>query len=190
MDEVTYSTKVWGGEWLSTLNRHKDAQLIIGNNLDRKFIDMGKVSDIYHLPELKAVKECKTKYILWYSGDVYPPNTNWILDAIPLLEKYQIATCRWERGNLKYHKEHIEEVTDFGWTTFLFSDQCYIARTEFMQQIDYNTVHPIAEFYPEHGGNSFERRVAQYLAKTKTPMAVLDNHFYTHINSEDKKYEN
>lgn len=179
MDNVTYATKTWEGEWLSSLNRHPNAQLIIGNNLKRRFIDIGPTSDFYYLPELEAVKQCQTKYILWYSGDVIPPETDWVSEALPYLEKYPIVSCMDVRS---IPPNGIEE----NFERYHFSDQCYIAHTKFMQDIDYDTKHDIANDFPEHGGNSFERRVSQYLANKGTPMYVLVNHRYRHLSKEDK----
>lgn len=179
MDEVTYSTKTWGGEFLEALNRHPDANLIIGNNLGRRFVDIGDTSDYYYLPELEAVKQCTTKYILWYSGDVVPPETDWVSEALPLLETYPIVSCM---ESLSVFPEGIEE----NFETYYFSDQCYISKTDYMRSIDYEANHGIASEYPVHGGNSFERRVAQYLARCGTPVLVLAKHRYRHIRSEEK----
>lgn len=183
MQNVTYATKVWRGEFVQVLDRHRGVNLIIANNLGKRIVDIGAIDDKYYLPELEAVKQCDTEYILWYAGDVIPPTTDWVKDALPLLDDYPIVTCRWD------DVEPDKDRTDFGWTTYLFSDQCYIARAEYMRNIDYETDHPIKKEYPQHGGNSFERRVAQWLASQGTPMAVLTNHRYQHIDSRSKEYE-
>lgn len=186
MKKITYATKVWSGEWLSGLNRHPGADLIIGNNLGKRFIDIGDTGDFYFKPEFEAVMNCKTEYILWYSCDVDPPRTDWLTEALPLLEKYAIVTCRWDNVDIRLHEEDMVERTDFGWTTYLFSDQCYLAKTKTMQEMDYDVEHEIKDKYPEHGGNSFERRVGQWLAHNEKPMAVLDGHFYRHIDQREK----
>lgn len=175
MDEVTYATKVYDKEFVQVLERHRGADLIIANNLKKRIIDIGETEDKYYLPELEAVKQCKTKYILWYAGDVIPPETDWVSEAIPLLEEYPIVTCSWDNDPPE--------------TTYLFSDQCYIAKAEYMRSIDYNVNHEIKTQYPEHGGNSFERRVAQWLSKQGTPMKVLKGHRFRHIDSREKSYE-
>lgn len=179
---ITYATKIWRGEFLQVLERHRGANLIVANNLNRTIIDIGDTVDKYYLPELEAVRQCKTKYLLWYAGDVMPPETDWVSEAIPLLEKYPMVTCSWD-------DDPPAQTTDFGWTTFYFSDQCYIAKADYMQSIDYDLNHRIKDKYPKHGGNSFESRVAQWLSIQGTPMAVLANHRYTHIDSRDKNYE-
>lgn len=178
---ITYATKVWQGD-LEALTRHPNADLVIANNTHAKIIDIGQTDDPYFQPELEAVWKCQTPYILWYSADVIPPETDWVSEALPLLEKYPIVTCSWaEAPETPYMTP-----TDFGWENYHFSDQCYIAKTETMRSIDYNIDNPIKASYPKHGGNSFERRVAQWLAHNKTPLAVLKNHQYHHIPTEQK----
>lgn len=183
MKDITYATKIWRREFVQVLERHRGAELIIANNLGKRIVDIGDTDDKYYLPELEAVKQCETKYILWYSSDVIPPETDWVSEAIPLLEQYPIVSCRWDDDDRHGVK------TDFGWTDYHFTDQCYIAKADYMRSIDYDTEHPIARDYPQHGGNSFERRVAQWLANQGTPVAFLTNHRYHHIDSRDKVYE-
>lgn len=183
MKDVTYSTKLWQGD-LDALARHPKADLVITNNTHAKIVDMGKTDAPYFAPEMEAVKRCKTKYFLWYSADVIPPETDWVTEALFLLETYPIVTCRWD--GLAPEQQAYVDITDFGWTTFHFSDQCFVTKTDYIKNIDYETKHPIAEDYPKHGGNSFERRVAQYLANQGTPSAVLGNHQYKHILKDEK----
>lgn len=173
---ITYATKLWQGT-LDALARHPEADLVITNNTHAKIIDIGK-TDPYFSPELEAVKRCKTKYILWYSGDVIPPTTDWVAEALPYLDKYPIVTCM---DKLSVFPGGIEE----NFETYHFSDQCYIAKAKYMWNIDYDTTHRIAIDYPEHGGNSFERRVAQYLSNQGTPLLVLANHRYEHLIKEN-----
>lgn len=181
MAEITYATKVWKGEFIDALIRHPEADLIIANNLGKRIVDIGETEQPYYRPELEAVRQCKTKYLVWYAGDVVPPDTDWISEAIPLLEKYPIVTCKWNFFDPGDMTE-----TDFGWETYYFSDQCFIAKSDYMKNINYNVTHPVAERYPAHGGNSFERRVAQWLAHKQTPLAVLKNHSYRHLTTEEK----
>lgn len=179
LPEVTYATKCYNKDYLNVLDRHREAELVIGNNLGFRFVDIGDTGEPYYIPEVAAIKHCDTKYILWYAGDVVPPQTDWVHEAIPLLEEYPIITCLESIARAPKH-------TDGNFETFHFSDQCYIAKTEFMRQIDYNLEDPIANDYPFHGGNSFERRVAQYLKVKGTPLLCLTNHRYRHIRSEEK----
>lgn len=182
MRNITYATKLWQGT-LDSLQRHPNADLVITNNTHARIVDIGETADPYFTPEMKAINQCRTDYFLWYSGDVIPPTTDWVSEALPLLDKYPIVTCLWEDNP----DTTWLTPTDFGWENYHFSDQCFIAKTEYLRSIDYEADHPIKEHYPAHGGNSFERRVAQWLAQQQTPMAVLKNHQYKHIPKEQRQ---
>lgn len=177
--QITYATKIWQGD-LDGLARHPQADLVIANNTHAKIVDIGK-TDPYFTPEMEAVARCKTKYLLWYSGDVIPPETDWVREALQHLEKYPIVTCMESRAEVPDAVE-----VDGGYESYIFSDQCFIADSKFLKELDYETVHPISQIYPQHGGNSFERRVAQYLAANQIPLLILTNHIYHHITKEEK----
>lgn len=192
MKDITYCTKTWRGEFGDFLGYHPKVDLVIGNNLGFKFHDMGDTADHYYLPELEAVKQCKTKYILWYAADVTPPKGNWVKEALPLLKKYPIVSPFWTENYSSYAdyarreaKAGFEE-TDFGFADHAFSDQAYVAETKTMRDIDYDCDHSIKSLYPIHGGNSFECRVAQWLATTGKKRAVLSGFQYRHTTAEEK----
>lgn len=182
---ITKATKVWEDEFAEALQRHPDAQLIIGNNLKRRFIDIGPTNEFYYKPELEAVKQCDTEYILWYAGDVVEPKTDWISEALKLLKKYPIVSCAPHAVD----ERDIEvmrgfNITDQLYETYHFSDQCYLARTQYMQDIDYGRDSDIAKDYPFPA--SFEARVGKWLKTEQTPMAVLRNHQYHHLSKGEK----
>lgn len=197
---ITYMTKGWAGDMSEVIKRHKEADVIIGNNLDKKYkdkriVDIGGTGEPYYIPELEAVKRCKTKYILWYAGDVIPHKGDWLEEAIKLLEKYPIVRpshMQDERSYRNYVDAALSqpgmqlEETEFGYTTVMFSDHGYIAKTKTMQNIDYDVVHQIRDYYPLHGGNSFERRVAQWLATNDLRVAIIKDWVVKHISKEEK----
>lgn len=193
--DILYATKAWRGEWPHALTRHPKAQLIIANNLDVKFVDIGQTDQPYYEPELRAIKEAKkmgAEYILWYASDVIPPEGDWVSEALPLLEKYPIVSPFWEDNYTDYvrmsHQQargHFVE-TDWGFEDWFFSDQAYLAKVSTMLKIDYDCHHDIAKYYPRHGGDSFEKRVAQWLASTEQSRAVLKGFKYHHISRENK----
>lgn len=186
LQQITYATKVWGGEFKDVLERHPEANLIIANNLGKRVVDIGDTDNPYFEPELEAVHQAETKYILWYAGDVIPPDKSWLEAALPLLDQYPIVTCRGFGDNIDPMQQEHVKFTNFGWLTQHFSDQCYLSTAEFMRQIDYYTDHPIAKAYPKHGGNSFERRVAQYLANNDLWVACLKDYRYRHLDRREK----
>lgn len=190
---IFYATKAWN-DLRDVVKRHKKADLTILNNLGDKYLYM-ETGDVYYEPELRAVQEAHArgaKYILWYAGDVIPPERDWTKEAIKLLDKYPIVSPRQNEPYREYVSmakaqgyPQLEE-TDFGFTTVLFSDHAYMAKTSTMNAIDYDSDNQIKDYYPNHGGNSFERRVAQWLANTNQRVAVLRDYTFHHIPKEDK----
>ena len=189
---IFYATKAWN-DLRDVLKRH-DADFTILNNLGDKYLYL-ETGDVYYEPERRAVEEAVTRgaeYILWYAGDVVPPEKDWTKQAIKLLDKYPIVSPFHEDQYKEYvmmakaQGYHKLEETDFGYTTVLFSDHAYIAKTRTMADIDYEIDNPIKDYYPRHGGNSFERRVAQWLAHTDKRVAVLKDYKFHHIPKEEK----
>lgn len=195
---ILYATKTWAGDIKDVFSYHPKPDLVIANNLGFKLVDMGNTSRPYYAPERRAITEAKkmgAKYILWYASDVKPPEKEWINEAIPLLEKYPIVSPFWEDNYVDYARTAQRESsvnnggfeeTEFGFEEHFFSDQAYIAKVNTMARINYNIDHPIKKYYPQHGGNSFECRVAQWLAHTGKKRAVLKNYRYKHTPRDEK----
>lgn len=189
---IFYATKAWN-DLRDVVKRH-DADLTILNNLGDKYLYLN-TGDVYYEPEKRAVQEASARgyeYILWYAGDVIPPKKNWTKYAVELLDYYPIVSPFQNEP----YREYVEmakaqgypklEETDFGFTTVLFSDHAYISKVSTMESIDYNIDNSIKDYYPQHGGNSFERRVAQWLADTDKRVAVLKDYKFYHIPKEEK----
>lgn len=193
---ILYATKTWRGDIERVLSYHPKPDLVIGNNLGFKFVDMGNTDDPYYAPELRAVNEASVmgaEYILWYASDVLPPEKNWTRKAIKLLDKYPIVSPFWEsnygdfvRTAQRERERTGFEETDFGFEDHAFSDQAYFAKVKTMLEINCNLDHPIKAIYPPHGGNSFECRVAQWLAATGKKRAVLKDYQYKHTPRDEK----
>lgn len=194
---ILYCTKTWGGDIDKVFSYHPKPDLVIGNNLGFAFVDMGDTDGPYYRPEKRAICEAywrKYDYILWYASDVKPPEGDWITPALELLKDYPIVSPFWtedfeayalysvQRGSLGGFKK-----TDFGFEDHFFSDHAYLAKVETMVNIDYHLDHPIKSHYPQHGGNSFECRVAQWLATTGQKRAVLKDFKYRHTTDEEKR---
>lgn len=194
--KIIYATKVWKGELKDVWGYHPDPDLVIGSNLGFDFVDMGDTSDPYHAPERRAIIEAKKRkatHILWYASDVRPPEGDWVTPALKLLKKYPIVSTFWGTEDFNYYASTAQresgtgfELTDFGFEDHLFSDQAYLAKIDTMINIDYEIDHPIKRRYPPHGGNSFECRVAQWLATTGKKRAVLKDFRYRHTTKEEK----
>ena len=193
--KILQVSKCWRQDVDKILEYHPSVDLVIGNNLGFEFVDMGETDDPYYLPELRGVQEAAKRgaeYILWYASDVTPPEGDWVTPALKLLKKYPIVSPFWmdnykavldtfireERGGVKE--------TEFGFEDHMFSDQAYIAKVSTMQNIDYNADSYVKNFYPPHGGNSFECRVAQWLESTNQRRAVLRDFQYRHTLAREK----
>lgn len=203
MKDITYATKCWAGDWDRIFTYHPDADIVYGNNMEpeqieqakknygKKFVYIGETDAPYYYPERYAVDHTKTKYILWYAGDVVPPYDDWLRPALLLLESYPIVSPYWGGNWAEYvqgskREENGFEETDWGCLTHFFSDQAYVAKTKTMQGIDYNVQHEIGGKYPAHGGESFEKRVAMWLAATGNKRATLREYTYRHTPREHK----
>lgn len=156
---------------------------------------MGETKKPYYLPELRAIKEAKKRkatHILWYASDVKPPKEDWVKVALPLLKDYPMVSPFWEsdyQGYVDLSRREANggfEEKDWGFEDHFFSDQAYLAKVSTMLAINYDTDHPIKAYYPEHGGNSFECRVAQWLASTGKKRAVLKDFRYKHTTKQEK----
>lgn len=195
MPRILYCTKTYKEDIDKVFSYHPKPDLVIGNNLGFKFIDIGDTDDPYFAPEMKAIDQAYVsgaEYILWYAGDALPPKKDWITPALKLLEKYPIVSPFWEDNFTDYvrtskaQNRGIFTETDFGFEDQFFSDQAYIAKVKTMKNIDYSLDHPIKQFYPQHGGNSFECRVGQWLATTDQKRAVLKDFTYRHTPKSEK----
>lgn len=194
------ATKMWEGEWAEVLERHPDFDLYVGNNLEPptvrklrkllgdRFVDLGPTGHPYYIPERAAADmSLDEDYIVWFAGDVIEPTEDWLKEALPLLEEYPFVSPRLWGENID-ERDHngTLDITPWGWTSYYFSDQAWVTKGNTLKKVDYDIKHRIAKGYPVHGGNSFERRVAQWLASTKQPVAWLKKFRAWHIDKREK----
>lgn len=196
--KILLATKTWKGDFSDVLSYHPNPDLVIGNNLGFDFVDMGKTKFPYYLPERRAIQEAharKATHILWFASDVKPQFDIEVFKsvALPLLKDYPIVSPFWGTESFEYYSATAQretgtgfEYTDFGFEDHLFSDQAYLAEVDTMFKLNYKCDHPIKKHYPQHGGNSFECRVGQWLATTGKKRAVLKDFRYQHTTSEEK----
>lgn len=195
--KIIYATKAWGKDIKDVFSYHPKPDLVVANNLGFRLIDIGETDEPYYQPELQAVYQAEdmgAEYILWYASDVKPPEGDWVTPALKLLKKYAVVSPFWEMNATDFARTAQREVhrgtgfkeTDFGFEDYVFSDQAYLAKIKTMLEIDYETDHPVKNLYPPHGGNSFERRVAQWLAATGKKRAVLTSFQYRHTPRDEK----
>lgn len=193
--KILYATKTWGGDIDKVFSYHPKPDLVIGNNLGFDFVDMGQAEQPYYQPELRAVYEAfkrEATHILWYASDVKPPEGDWVTPALKLLGDYPMVSPFWTEPYDSYvdlakrqgHGGFNEK--EWGFETEIFSDHVYLAKVDTMLRIDYNTQHDVGKFYPQHGGDSFEKRVGQWLASTGQKRAVLRDFSYRHTTGDEK----
>lgn len=142
--------------------------------------------------EMHLANESRAKYWVHYASDVGLSDWEWWKDAMPLLEDYAVVMPFWASEGLdtwvswakREPGQKTFETTPWGIETHMFSDQCFMVKLPFKPNL--NCRHPIKQHYPAHGGNSFERRVAQWLARTNQKVAVMGQHHYNHQDNRDK----
>jgi len=195
--QTLYVTKCWKEDFKDVLSYHPNPDLVIGNNLGFDFVDMGPTNQPYYQPEYRALVEAKRRgatYIMWFAGDVQPQFDieDFKKKALSILKDYPMVRPFWQESYGDYvtlarreEKGGFKE-TDWGFETEVFSDHAYFAKVNTMLSIDYETVHNIRDLYPQHGGNSFECRVGQWLAAKGKKSAVLRDFQYRHSPKEEK----
>lgn len=195
--KTIYATKTWAGDFKEVLNYHARPDLVIGNNLGFEFVDMGNTTHPYYHPEYRALVEADRRgatHILWFASDAQPQFDVEVFKsvALPLLKDYPIVRPFWSEPYASYVDMAERDnrggfrQTEFGFETEIFSDHAYLAKVKTMLEIDYETVHDIRQYYPQHGGNSFECRVAQWLATKGKKSAVLKDFSYKHTTKDEK----
>jgi hypothetical protein len=142
-----------------------------------KFYDIEKESFgkgyYYSSAELVGLYLSKSRYHLHFSSDSFMPKKSkqqWIVEAYHIMEKhpeYIVANPTWNLLYREAKKESSGEKIGNFYAGYGFSDQCYLVRTSNFREKIYNFHHPLSERYPEHGGESFEKRVDSYM-RTKS----------------------
>ncbi|MDR0541896.1 MAG: hypothetical protein LBH19_06750 [Dysgonamonadaceae bacterium] len=143
----------------------------------------------YSSAELVGLYLSKTKYHLHFSSDSFMARTSknqWIAEAYHLMEKhpeYVVANPAWNLSWRNAKKESNGEEIGRFWAGYGFSDQCYLVRTNDFRTPIYNYAHPASDRYPEHGGESFEKRVDSWMRShslkrlTSMKESYISHHF-------------
>lgn len=136
----------------------------------------------YSIAELVAIYLCQTDYLLHFSSDSIMANgEEWIGSALERMEEDRgiiVANPTW---NDKFHRAAEESIggDDRFYTGRGFSDQCYLVPVAAFRRPIYKERNPVSESrFPEHGGDSFEKRVDAYMR----------NHGFLRITSKRASY--
>lgn len=127
----------------------------------------------YSIAELAAIRACDTEYLCYLQGDCLMESTNdFVARAIDILENDpRISVVSPASDVNTWH--NTEGLDQF------FSDQCFVIRIAEFQKPIYEGGEDIPE-YPSHGGDSFEKKVAQYLRRTGKYRKIITNAWYDH----------
>ena len=121
----------------------------------------------YSIAELTGIYLSKTDYLLNFSSDsiMRKNSANWVHEAIKLMEKDEnlfVANPLWN-NNFDGAKNRSLYEDDQFFYGYGFSDQCYLIKTaDFRRQI-YSEYNNASNRYPEHGSESFEKKVDSYM---------------------------
>ena len=136
----------------------------------------------YSIAELVGIYLCPTDYLLHFSSDSIMANgEEWIGSALDRMEEDRTIVVANPTWNDKFHGAARESIggDDRFYKGHGFSDQCYLIPAPFFRRPIYRESNPHSEsVFPEHGGDSFEKRVDAYMR----------NHGFLRITSKRASY--
>lgn len=127
----------------------------------------------YSIGELTAIWLAHScDYLCYVQGDCTPTSGDWVTEGIDILEKDPSvsAVSPLSEVNTWHGSDNRDQ---------FFSDQAFLIRIPEFRKAIYEGGPDIPE-YPPHGGDSFEKKVAQYLRRNGTYRHILTNHWYVH----------
>lgn len=145
----------------------------------------------YSNHELVSIYLCETDYLLYFTGDTWlDEKIDWIEPTLRELEKnenYKVANLVWDQKDNEAKGESLSEIKDF-YVGFGFSDQCFLVRTKDFKAPIYNESNPVSERYPEHGGETFEKRVDSWMRNHNYLRLTFKHGYYLHEDFPPNKY--
>jgi len=121
------------------------------------------------------------KDFLYDSIDELKKNERAIATTIPWCTNVNCGLGEEER-TFKMIEEEEKHLDKFYYSVF-FSDQVFLSDVEKMKKINFNTNHPLSNFFPIYGGNCFEKRVCSHFLTEKNFRLVYKKHNYIHPNN-------
>jgi hypothetical protein len=155
--------------------------------LDYLSIDRGsfKGGFYYSIQELTGIFNCRTDYLLHFSGDsMIQNNEPWIDQAIDRMEADRgilVANPNWGR---EAGSDAISGDEQF-YRGPGFSDQCYLIRAADFKQPIYNETNSLSAKYPSYAGELFEKRIYSYMQNHGLHRLTSKTAFYRHQNFPD-----
>lgn len=180
--------------------RGKVDRFIVAEDYEKKALEFFNVTlgqeRPYSVSELVGMYLAKDfEYLTFYASDIEISDHTWIKAGLALLDDTIVTVSPGWQGDALNPSQEFEdwvvaektiypeliEVYDWGCSTPFFSDQAFLARVDTLRQPIYNFEDNfIASKYPWYGGNTFERRVGQFLAQTGKRKAILKDWNYVH----------
>jgi len=148
----------------------------------------------YSIAELVSLYLSSSKYLLHFSGDsmidVNAPQ-DWLNTGLNILENeplIKVVNLGWQNFDSTLNEEFIAEANGY-FSSFGFSDQMYLVRTDDFKDRIFNFYHPLSDRYPKHAGQLFEKRVDSWLRLHNYYRATLKNGRYLHRNFTNVPWE-
>ena len=138
----------------------------------------------YSIAPLTSIYTCPTDLLLYFTGDSHltKDNNQWVRRASEMMASspdYFVANPH-DDYELSTHRCISE--CDSHFTSFWFSDQCFLVRTADFKRPIYNEKHPTSEEYPKYAGDSFEKRVDSFMRNHNLLRATYKDAVYVHEN--------
>lgn len=127
---------------------------------------------VYSIAELAAIRACDTDYLCYVQGDCLCTTGDWVTEGVKVLEREPQTSVVSPLSDVNTWHDNL------GHDQY-FSDQAWLVRVKEFQKPIYTGGEDIPD-YPLHGGDSFEKKVAQYLRKEGKARKVLMGHWYDH----------
>lgn len=96
-----------------------------------------------------------------------------------------VTTIPWSEGDFTetgLHEQniyHTEKRSDSFWFSKVFSDQFFLSSTKKIKEVDFNIQEDLHPF-PGYGGDSFEKRLCNYMIKSDKYRAIYKKNYYLH----------
>jgi len=136
----------------------------------------------YSIAPMIAIAKCKTRWLLYLTGDTQLTQFSWVKKAIKLMEEDSnifIANPVWIE---RYYMSDKRKTENEWIVSDVFSDQCFLVDVVRLRLIKgvLNEKNCKAEIiYPYYGGNCFERRLGAYMMNHNLKRIVNTKEFYS-----------
>jgi hypothetical protein len=148
----------------------------------------------YSVGTFCGIHNCETKWFIHFTGDskLSEPASNWItrtLDFMSKNEDYVVGNLMWARSKTNIMWPTLDRESHWQNDMFAvgygFSDQCFLAETTILQNLDYNMRHALSDKRyrkEKKPGTSFEKRIEAWKLNNGFHRVTYKKAFYVHAN--------